>query len=190
MGRAGVALALMILAVIVCVIVLQVTGMVDFVDMAIQHSKGIPALAPYVEVYRLGVANSRDLAARAQELDLRAAELDKAWAEVAQARREIEQLRAELERQERDQRAEAERLKNLGDQLREKEASLVSIEGLRKIYSEMKPEEAAQILSELDEESLVRILGGMKANVAADLLSALDPKIAARISLRMMENKQ
>jgi len=57
-----------------------------------------------------------------------------------------------------------------------------NIEALVKVYSSMKPEEAANIIEAIDHDLALKIVSGMKSKIAGKVLSKLDVKIAKRIS--------
>ncbi|PIR00520.1 MAG: hypothetical protein COV66_06335 [Nitrospinae bacterium CG11_big_fil_rev_8_21_14_0_20_45_15] len=60
-----------------------------------------------------------------------------------------------------------------------------NIDSLIKVYSSMKPEEAASILEALDEDLAIKIISGMKSQTAGQVLSQLNVKIAKTISERL-----
>ena len=69
-----------------------------------------------------------------------------------------------------------------------------NIESLIKVYSSMKPEEAAGLIEAIDEELALKIVAGMKSKIAGKVLSKLDVKVAKRISetlagKKMKDNK-
>ena len=57
-----------------------------------------------------------------------------------------------------------------------------NVEALVKVYSSMKPEEAANLIEAIDDDLALRIVSGMKAKIAGKVLSQLDVKVAKRIS--------
>jgi len=57
-----------------------------------------------------------------------------------------------------------------------------NVESLIKVYSSMKPEEAASLIEAIDDDLALRIVGGMKSKIAGKVLSKLDVKVAKRIS--------
>jgi flagellar motility protein MotE (MotC chaperone) len=57
-----------------------------------------------------------------------------------------------------------------------------NVEALIKVYSSMKPEEAANLIEAIDDDLALRIVSGMKAKIAGKVLSQLDVKVAKRIS--------
>ena len=61
------------------------------------------------------------------------------------------------------------------------------IKKLAKIYEAMRPEDAASILTKLDDGEIVEILLRMRQRQAAKVLTSFDPALAARISKRIGE---
>ena len=57
-----------------------------------------------------------------------------------------------------------------------------NVEALVKVYSSMKPEEAAKLIEAIDDDLALRIVAGMKSKIAGKVLSKLDIKVAKRIS--------
>ena len=57
-----------------------------------------------------------------------------------------------------------------------------NVESLVKVYSSMKPQEAASLIEAIDDDLALRIVAGMKSKIAGKVLSKLDVKVAKRIS--------
>ncbi len=57
-----------------------------------------------------------------------------------------------------------------------------NVEALIKVYSSMKPEEAATLIEAIDDDLALKIVSGMKSKIAGKVLSQLDVKVAKRIS--------
>ena len=57
-----------------------------------------------------------------------------------------------------------------------------NIEALIKVYSSMKPGEAASLIEAIDDDLALKIVSGMKSKIAGKVLSQLDVKVAKRIS--------
>jgi flagellar motility protein MotE (MotC chaperone) len=57
-----------------------------------------------------------------------------------------------------------------------------NVESLIKVYSSMKPQEAASLIEAIDDDLALRIVAGMKSKIAGRVLSKLDVKVAKRIS--------
>ncbi|PIQ98201.1 MAG: hypothetical protein COV67_00120 [Nitrospinae bacterium CG11_big_fil_rev_8_21_14_0_20_56_8] len=60
-----------------------------------------------------------------------------------------------------------------------------NVDSLIKVYSSMKPEEAAAILEAVDEELALQIISGMKSQVAGQVLSRINVKVAKSISEKL-----
>ena len=65
-----------------------------------------------------------------------------------------------------------------------------NVNSLIKVYSSMKPEEAASLVEAIDEELALSIVSGMKSKIAGQVLSKLDVKVAKRISEKLAGKKQ
>jgi flagellar motility protein MotE (MotC chaperone) len=57
-----------------------------------------------------------------------------------------------------------------------------NVQVLVKVYSSMKPGEAARLIEAIDEDLALKIVSGMKSKIAGQVLSQLDVKVAKRIS--------
>ena len=67
----------------------------------------------------------------------------------------------------------------------QKELVKENIDSLIKVYSTMKPEEAATLLEAIDENLALQIISGMKSKIAGQVLSRLDVKVAKNISEKL-----
>ena len=67
----------------------------------------------------------------------------------------------------------------LGDQDKKNKKN---VEALIKVYSSMKPGEAASLIEAIDDDLALKIVSGMKSKIAGKVLSQLDVKVAKRIS--------
>ncbi|HEX4922865.1 MAG TPA: hypothetical protein VFV50_02230 [Bdellovibrionales bacterium] len=114
------------------------------------------------------------------KLEDRKRDLDLKEQELAELEEELQKQRVELE----------ERLKEL-DVLRTKIAEKLServgvdqerVSKLVEIYSNMKPQNAAKVFEEIDEDLAVEVLGKMKKKNMADILNLLKPDKAQRLS--------
>ena len=65
-----------------------------------------------------------------------------------------------------------------------------NVEALIKVYSSMKPEEAANLVEAIDEELALKIVSGMKSKIAGQVLSKLDVKVAKRISEKLAGKRE
>jgi flagellar motility protein MotE (MotC chaperone) len=60
-----------------------------------------------------------------------------------------------------------------------------NVDALIKVYSSMKPEEAANLVEAIDEDLALKIVSGMKSKIAGQVLSKLDVQVAKRISEKL-----
>lgn len=65
-----------------------------------------------------------------------------------------------------------------------------NVEALIKVYSSMKPEEAANLVEAIDEELALKIVSGMKSKIAGQVLSKLDVQVAKRISEKLAGKRE
>ena len=146
------------------------------VEEVIQEKEKIklPGQAPAVspETFRMieTIENkNRELKKREEELRLREVRLNALEAKIRKDLNKIERGIAESKEQ-------------LGFQ---DEKTKENIEALIKVYSSMKPEEAANLVEVIDEGLALKIISGMKSKIAGQVLSNLDVKVAKRISEKL-----
>ena len=60
-----------------------------------------------------------------------------------------------------------------------------NVDSLIKVYSTMKPAEAANLIAAIDEDLALRIISGMKSKIAGQVLSQLDVKVAKAITEKL-----
>ncbi len=111
-------------------------------------------------------------------------------AELEEREREIAgraDLLAEQERHVGEEVARLEALEaKLGDRLAQNaEAEDAAATSLAKVYAAMKPDEAAKILGELDDDTLLRIVARMRSKELGLILSRLDAKKAVVVTTRL-----
>ena len=63
------------------------------------------------------------------------------------------------------------------------------ISKLARLYGEMKPEEAVNILNKLDDETVLKILSKMEDSQVAKILTTFDPKRSANLTQAIMSAK-
>ncbi len=81
--------------------------------------------------------------------------------------------------------------KEIEDQMKEREAAeRKRISKLARIYNGMKPQEAADALTGLDEDLTAAILQSMDESSAAKALAKMDTAVAARLTKRIYEGRQ
>lgn len=134
-----------------------------------------PAVSP--ETFRMieTIENkNRELKKREEELRLKEVRLQALEAKVRKDLEKIEKSISESKAQ-------------LGVQ---DEKTKENVEALIKVYSSMKPEEAANLVEAIDEDLALKIVSGMKSKIAGQVLSKLDVKVAKRISEKLAGKKQ
>lgn len=110
---------------------------------------------------------------RKQQLDSREQELAKLEEELHKQKLEIEKRIVELQKV-RDQ---------ISGVLKEKVSiDQGKVNKLVDFYSNMKPQQAAKVIANIDEDLAVEILGKMKKKNAADIMNLLQPKKAQMLS--------
>ena len=60
-----------------------------------------------------------------------------------------------------------------------------NVDALIKVYSSMKPEEAANLVEAIDEDLALKIVSGMKSKIAGQVLSKVDVKVAKKLSEKL-----
>ncbi len=127
----------------------------------------MPAVSP--ETFRMieTIENkNRELKKREEELRIKQTRLEALEAKVRKDLDKIEKSISESKEQ-------------MGIQ---DEKNKENVEALIKVYSSMKPEEAANLVEAIDEGLALQIISGMKSKIAGQVLSNLDVKVAKRIS--------
>jgi len=77
-------------------------------------------------------------------------------------------------------------LKESKEQFGEKEKIIKkNVDSLIKVYSTMKPAEAANLIAAINEDLALRIISGMKSKIAGQVLSQLDVKVAKAITEKL-----
>ncbi len=101
-------------------------------------------------------------------------------AELKRKEKELKKLEKIIQQKIEEQKRLAQKIENLikkAEVLRDKK-----IKHLVKVYSNMDPARAAQVLEKLDTSLAVKILAGMKGRIAGEILSNMDSKRAAELS--------
>ncbi len=130
----------------------------------------MPAVSP--ETFRMIETietKNRELKKREEELRLKETRLEALEVKIRKDLEKIEQSISESKNQ-----------MGLQD-----EKTKQNVEALIKVYSSMKPEEAANLVAAIDEGLALKIISGMKSKIAGQVLSNLDVKIAKRISEKL-----
>lgn len=121
----------------------------------------------------------QELAERREALDLRAKEIDKRAIQLKVAETEIEKKLQQLKDYEQ-------RLSKLINQYSAKEQE--NINSLVKLYTSMKPKDAARIFNTMDLDITVAILKGMKPSSSSAILSAMNSEKAQAITAVLIGN--
>ena len=127
----------------------------------------MPAINP--ETFRMfqTIENkNRELKRREEELRIKELRIKEIEAKVSKDLEKIEKGISESKQQ-------------LGMQ---DEKTKENVQSLIKVYSSMKPEEAAGLIEAIDDDLALKIVAGMKSKIAGKVLSKLDVKVAKRIS--------
>ena len=127
----------------------------------------MPAVSP--ETFRMieTIENkNRELKKREEELRIKQTRLEAVEAKV---RKDLDKIEKSISESKEQMGIQDERTKK-------------NVEALIKVYSSMKPEEAANLVEAIDEGLALQIISGMKSKIAGQVLSNLDVKVAKRIS--------
>lgn len=122
----------------------------------------------------------QELAERREALDIRSREIDKKAVQLRVAEQEIDKRLAQL-------RDYEQKLKKLIKEYNDKEKA--KIDALVKVYSTMKPKDAARIFNTLDIEVTVALLKEMKPSTSSAILSQMQAEKAKDITDKIIGNK-
>jgi flagellar motility protein MotE (MotC chaperone) len=140
---------------------------------------GKPAIDP-LSMSPSEVELLQQLAERRAELDKRAAAISQREVVLQAAEKRIDEKIAKLETLKKD-------IGGIVDKQNAEDAA--RLESLVKIYSTMKPVDAARIFSQLDMPVLLGVLEHMKERNAAPILAAMDPGKAKAVTLALAERR-
>lgn len=121
----------------------------------------------------------QELAARREALDIRSREIDKKAVQLRVAEQEIDKRLTQL-------RDYEEKLRKLIKEYNDKERA--KIEALVKVYSTMKPKDAARIFNTLDIDVTVSLLKEMKPSTSSAILSQMKAEKAKEITDKIIGN--
>lgn len=161
---------------------LSAMGVVDLEAFVFNQLESIPAFADHAAIYRLGrirnatlrdmeeaLARERELLERERvALSAERRELEKEWERV---RREYESIAKEREQLEYEWQA-----------LYEARSLEQNIDRLIGLYEQMRPEQLALLVAEMDDVLVIRLLLEMDERQASALLARMDPERAGRLS--------
>lgn len=121
----------------------------------------------------------QELAERREALDIRAKEIDKRAIQLKVAETEIDKKLKQLKEYE-------DRLNKLINQYSKQEQE--NIDALVKMYSSMKPKDAARIFDTMDLDITVAILKGMKPSASSAIISQMNAEKAQAITAELIGN--
>ena len=136
----------------------------------IQLPGQVPGVSP--ETFRMieTIENkNRELKKREEELSIKEVRLEALEAKIRKDLKKIDKSISESKEQ-----------MGLQD-----EKTKENVAALIKVYSSMKPEEAANLVEAIDEDLALKIVSGMKSKIAGQVLSKLDVQVAKRISEKL-----
>jgi len=136
-----------------------------------------PAASPDSSFSRSEIAILQELAERREALDIRSHEIDKKAIQLKVAEDEIDKKLKQLKEYEI-------RLQKLINQYNEKEKA--QLDSLVKMYSTMKPKDAARIFNTFELDILVAILKEMKPSVSSAILSQMNALKAKEVTSELM----
>ncbi|HKM17070.1 MAG: hypothetical protein GX228_04015 [Firmicutes bacterium] len=165
----------LIISVIIAFVLLTITGLIQPQDKLIEYAQSIQAFAPYVETYYVG-AQWQDWHAEKQ-------------AEFDAIHQEIEAQHQSLNAKEQQLHVLSQSLARQEQTLNEQRAKSQSAANLARLYSQMRPEEAVEILQLMDQELILEVLLAMDEETAALVLAALPRSLAAELSTRFQEGR-
>ncbi len=121
----------------------------------------------------------QELAERREALDAKSKEIDKRTVQLKIAEEEIDKKLLQLKNYEQ-------KLENLIKQFNQKDQE--NMTSLIKLYTSMKPKDAARIFNTLDMEITVALLRGMKPSTSSAILSQMDSERARIVTSELIGN--
>lgn len=162
--------------------VLQVTGLWDWLNPLTRRVATWPAVAPHVEMYRLGREEWQELQgeqARLAEwetvLRLEAERLAQEERALRAAQNELNVERSRLQQWETELAARQSAVERLEDEYE-------ALERLREVYESMRPQEAARILADMTVDEVALLLEDMDPRTTAAILAAFPVDKATEVS--------
>jgi flagellar motility protein MotE (MotC chaperone) len=126
------------------------------------------------------VSELQQLSQRRVELDKRAAELSEREVLMSAAEKRVDEKIAKLETLQKAIEADVKQKKSEED---------AHIESLGHMYEQMKPQDAARILDQLDVPVVVTMLTHIREQKAAPILAAMAPEKAKAVTLALTQQK-
>ena len=166
---------------IIAVIILNVAGY-DPVGWAKEKTSGIPILSAVIpDEEEAGISQEPNSSQENTEAK------DEKIFDLQQSVKELEETNELLQR---DIIKLETKLKDEGrgeDELATPAESNSSLEDIKKTYEEMKPKQAAPIISELEEETAILILRQLSSETTGSILATMEPKLAAKYTKKLLE---
>lgn len=146
-----------------------------------QSSSGTAAgaIAPNANFTQSEIMILQELAERREALDIRSREIDKKAVQLKVAEQEIDKRLQQLQEYEQ-------KLRKLIKEYNEKERA--KINALVKVYSTMKPKDAARIFNTLDLDVTVSLLKEMKPSTSSAILAQMKAEKAKEITDKIIGN--
>lgn len=176
---------LFLFSLVVLFTVLQVTGLWDWLNPLTRQLAATPALAPHVEMYRIGRQEWGALQDEQARLAAWEAQLSLEAERLAEQERALREAQSQLELERRrlaDWEAELEDRLALVERLEDEQRAL---QQLREMYEAMRPQEAARILADMSDTEIAALLADMDPRTAAAILAALPVEKAAVVSRQL-----
>jgi flagellar motility protein MotE (MotC chaperone) len=141
-----------------------------------EPAQPLPGLSGQAAYSQSEIEVLQNLAARRAELDKRERELDQRLAVLSAAEAQID---AKIQKLREIQTTIEGLIEKHDDQENQK------IENLVKIYTAMKPKDAARIFEQMDMPILIQVIKGMKERVSAAILSNMSPDRANAVTTEL-----
>lgn len=173
---------LFLVSVAVFLLVLQATGLWDWMNPLTRRLLEWPVLAPHVEMYRLGREAWGDLQSERARLAEWEKRLSVEEARLAELERALQRSQNQLELQRQQLAAWEAELTARQAALERLEDERQAVQRVREMYEAMRPQDAARILADMADEEVAALLIDMDPRTAANILAALPVQKAAVVS--------
>jgi septal ring factor EnvC (AmiA/AmiB activator) len=158
-------------------IILNVAG-VDVSGWAKDKAGSVPFLSGFVFEEELTIAeNKGQTQAKMEEKD---AEIDRLLAEIRELETTVERLNQDIVR--------LENRNEQNNQANEEEQASDAMPSISGTFKDMDHEQAALILQNMDEDTVITILNEVSNKVRGQILEAMDPEIAADLTQLLIDS--
>lgn len=158
----------LIIALIVASVILTITGVIQPQAAILEYGHSVSWIAPHLEIYAIGQENQSWLSEKEQTIALAWSEIEDDRLILIQEKQQLEDWEARLDRQEQD--------------LINAKSFSQSVTSLATLYSNMRTEEAVEIMELLDSSLLLDVLQSMDIETAALILASFPRELAAELS--------